>query len=240
MSKKKNPTSYNIKLYEQFEIEKSIFQEIKGLNLKRCVFCEPHNKKILLESDNYWVTFDSSPLTEGHLLIHSKLHLGCTGEQSNDNILELIYIKNLLEKTTRKIYGKCSFFEHGRAGHCGITYGLDQRVCHHFHLHVLPIDVDIKPVVEKLLERINVNNFEELVDLYNRHGHYLYFEDNKSHMAFFPASGELPSHYLRTVISVAQNTLEKADWQNYSNLSELNNAKHKYYNQLLILLYGER
>jgi hypothetical protein len=107
-------------------------------------------------------------------------------------------------------------------------------------LHVLAIDVDIKPEVEKLLEGITVDDFKKLIDLYDRHGHYLYFEDNKANMTFFPASGELVSHYLRTVISEALKTPQKADWQNYSNLSELNLAKEKFYNQLLVLLYGDK
>jgi len=44
----------------------------------------------LLETDHFWVILDSSPLVEGHILIHSKGHIGCAGEVESETFPELL------------------------------------------------------------------------------------------------------------------------------------------------------
>ena len=114
------------------------FIEIRSLSQKRCVFCYPHQLKVLLETDHFWVTLDSSPLVEGHILIHSKAHIGCAGEVESETFPELLEVKNQIGQIIRNIYGSVSFYEHGRAGHCGITFGTNMRVCLDFFVAVEP------------------------------------------------------------------------------------------------------
>ena len=79
------------------------FELIKNLYKERCIFCEPDDKKVIFESPNFWVTLDSSPLVEGHLLIHSKSHIGCTGEVPNYLFHELEELKNSVGQIIKNI-----------------------------------------------------------------------------------------------------------------------------------------
>ena len=224
--------NYRIATYKT--VTKEDFKEIRELSSKQCVFCEPHPLKIILESGHFYVSLDSSPLIMGHLLIHSKEHIGCAGEVFEPaKFDELEEIKNLLAKTCDKLYGNHIFFEHGRAGHCGIKYGLDQRVCHHFHLHILPEKLSMQEDLANRFEEHKLKNYSDIVNLYDRLGHYLYFENVNGDMYYYPADDSIESHLLRTIISNKLETPEKADWQHYHNCKELNEAKKLYIEELM-------
>lgn len=80
----------NLHLYNTSLIGQQNFLEIRSLSQRRCVFCHPNQLKTLLGTDHFWVTLDSSPLVEGHILIHSKSHIGCAGEVESETFLELL------------------------------------------------------------------------------------------------------------------------------------------------------
>lgn len=74
-----------------------------------CVFCTPPGKKILFETANFFVTFDASPLTEGHLLIHTKDHIGCAAEVDPEQQDELLDLKTTIGRMISDIFGAVSF-----------------------------------------------------------------------------------------------------------------------------------
>ena len=128
-------------------IDKTEFKTILEKNKKDCLFCKPTSpKKILLETSNFYVTFDDSPLLEGHLMIHTKIHYGCCGEIPEEQFEEFIHLKTQVKNIIENLYGVCSFYEHGRAGHCSIS--IDDTLCEHFHLHALPLADDISSDIE--------------------------------------------------------------------------------------------
>lgn len=45
---------------------------VKIQEFTKCIFCEPPAKKILIETDNFYVTYDACALLEGHAEIHTK------------------------------------------------------------------------------------------------------------------------------------------------------------------------
>lgn len=106
-----------------------------------CVFCQADEKLKIYETKNLFVLFDPYPLTEGHLMISSKCHYGCAGEIPEEFMEELSFLKEKVRLILNKVYGKTSFYEHGRAGGCMAT-DPGNRLCHHFHLHALPFSVE--------------------------------------------------------------------------------------------------
>lgn len=77
------------------QISDDEFVTILLQNRKMCLFCKPTSaKKILIETKHFYVTFDDSPLLEGHLMIHTKTHYGCGGEIPEELFAEFIGIKN--------------------------------------------------------------------------------------------------------------------------------------------------
>ncbi len=201
------------------------FESILKKNKESCLFCEPSSsKKILLQTPNFYVTFDDSPLIEGHIMIHTKVHFGCGGEIPEDNFSEFVQLKQQLKQLLATIYGACSFYEHGRAGHCSISN--NEILCEHFHLHALPLKEDISSNIQNHFEEITLSSIHSLPQLYEQYDQYLLYE-NENGIKFYPVLGEIPSHFLRTVISKKIGKPERANWEEVTDLALINNLKQK-------------
>lgn len=206
-------------------IEHNEFNIILKQNRESCLFCKPSSpKKILIETPKFYVTYDDSPLIEGHVMIHSKVHYGCSGELPEEDFVEFIQIKSQLQELIESIYGVCSFYEHGRAGHCSILNS--DVLCEHFHLHALPLRADIASKIENHFEEITLDSLSLLHEYYEQYDQYLLYE-NENGIRFYPVQGEIPSHFLRTVISEEIGKPERADWQKVADLTLINNLKQK-------------
>lgn len=190
---------------------------------KECVFCAPRQKKILTETEHFFITYDASPLLEGHVDIHTKEHIGCSAEIDPEVYEEFITLKKWIGDMITEMYGHVSFYEHGRAGHCSMT--LNGVECHHFHMHALPLAEDISTDVSKMFKPIMLIDENEIPVLYERYDQYLYFENTSGEKFFYPANKPLPSHYLRTVIANAIGKPERSDWESYGDKESLNNFK---------------
>lgn len=185
----------------------------KLLSEEVCVFCIPPEQKILIETNNYFVSLDTSPLIEGHVLIHTKRHINCAGE-AKDTVEELIMVKDYIGSILKDIYGQVSFYEHGRAGSCGVV--LNNQNCEHFHLHALPLSIDISDLINEKFEGVNFGDYKLIVDLYEKYPHYLFFENCNQTKYIYPVSDALENHYLRTVIANLIYHPERANYKNYS------------------------
>lgn len=197
------------------------FNEMR--DMKECVFCKPTQKKIFAETENFYVTYDASPLLEGHVDLHTKDHIGCSAEIDPEIYEEFIALKQWVGKIITDIYGQVSYYEHGRAGHCSMT--LNGIECHHFHMHALPLNEDISTEVSEMFKPIILQDENDIPVLYERYDQYLYFENTAGDKFFYPANKPLPSHYLRTVIANAIGKPERSDWESYGDKESLNKFK---------------
>jgi diadenosine tetraphosphate (Ap4A) HIT family hydrolase len=197
------------------------FNEMR--DIKECVFCKPPEKKIFAETENFYITFDASPLLEGHVDLHTKDHIGCSAEIDPEIYEEFIELKKWVGEIITDIYGQVSFYEHGRAGHCSMT--LNGVECHHFHMHALPLNEDISAEVSKMFKPIMLEDENDIPVLYERYDQYLYFENTDGEKFFYPANKPLPSHYLRTVIANVIGKPERSDWESYGGKESLNKFK---------------
>lgn len=198
--------------------------EAQGLYDRNCFFCHGDPSRLVMKTDNFSVLHDRSPVLEGHLLIYTHLHYGCAGELCADLLEELCEIRTTLTQRVVEIYGAAAYYEHGKAGHC-MQYGPEETICHHFHLHILPYRGSIAECLANRFPQIELDDYRKLPSLFDRHGHYLYFEESSGRKLFYPVAEDLESHYLRTLISNASNHPERADWENYQNFTLLQNAK---------------
>jgi diadenosine tetraphosphate (Ap4A) HIT family hydrolase len=175
---------------------------------RRCFFCYHPREGEVLATRSFSVVLDDSPLVEGHLLIHPREHWGCAGELPPDQMAELVDVREQVRELLLRSYGVASFYEHGRAGHCS-----SNGDCNHFHLHALPIDVSIETPLAARFRRFDPKTYDSMPDLFERMGDYLYFEDHAGRMSYFPASVEIESHLLRTLIANAIGQPERANWE---------------------------
>ncbi|AVH59064.1 MULTISPECIES: HIT family protein [Streptomyces] len=95
---------------------------------------DPHSR-VLLETANFAMVVDISPLVEGHLLVVPKKHYLSFARAMLDYRHEAISVVQRARDWVRKTYGTVTLFEHGS------TAGQSGGACiAHAHIHVLPVE----------------------------------------------------------------------------------------------------
>ncbi len=90
--------------------------------------------RILLETNNFAIVVDISPLVEGHLLVVPKRHYLSFASSMLDHRREAVQVTRKARDWLGRAYGSVALFEHGAAS--------DQSggACiAHAHVHVLPV-----------------------------------------------------------------------------------------------------
>lgn len=211
----------------KINLSDNTYSEILNMYKNKCVFCNPHSELLLLSSKNYNLILDPSPIIEGHLILSSKKHYGCLAEMTPKRLFtELTNFKILVSKVLEILYGSVIFFEHGRAGHC-LMSPVEDKLCHHFHLHILPTKIDIHSEIIKSLSFIKIDNIERINYLHNFYSQYLFYEDKNNNKYFYPINSTLSAHFLRTLVAKKLKVKYRANWVNYSNKDNIVKAKNK-------------
>ena len=187
------------------EIESRLFQT-HATQTRGCMFCEVDRSLIVAETENLWLIRDKFPVIDGHLMVISKDHYGCMGE------LPAKFFEQIESLRAALPYSKKIAYEHGRAGHCVKLKG-SQITCHHFHLHFLPLDVDIRADLEPRFSATPFASLDETPRLYETLGEYLFVELSNGEKFFYPASGRVESHLLRTLVCEAADRSHRSDWE---------------------------
>ena len=175
-----------------------------------CMFCYVESDLIVSETENLYLIRDKFPIVKDHYMIISKQHFGCMGELPSSYFSEIEELRITLVKIFKdqKFIG----YEHGRAGHCVKLQG-SQVTCHHFHLHYLPLNVDLNSTLLSRFPRHNLPKLQNMSEFFQRFGEYLYFEDSNRNGFFYTASSAVESHLLRTLICRASGLEHRSDWE---------------------------
>jgi diadenosine tetraphosphate (Ap4A) HIT family hydrolase len=190
------------------------FDRLRRQYQQGCVFCAPADELVVATAPNFGVCLDVAPLAAGHLILHSAEHHACSGEVPRELFAELKTVKQAAVSALRRRYGSVTLYEHGRAGHC-LTDGPEHRLCHHFHLHCVPTEVDVSDELATRFSSVQVSDYGQLTDLYEEYGDYLYVENADGEGVYFVVDRPIERHLLRTLISRAMGCPERADWKNY-------------------------
>jgi histidine triad (HIT) family protein len=140
---------------------------------ENCPHCDPNSfalKHPLKETDNFWVVCDVHPIAKGHVLIIPKAHVSCIGEYPPDLYREFIELYSEFSRFIEKAYGGLSTFEHGKVS----------QTVFHSHVHIVPFKgtpQEIIPEGENTYTMLKDMN--ELIDIYNKKGSYLFFSIRK-------------------------------------------------------------
>lgn len=182
--------------------------------MKKCCFCFPlddRNESLLItQTKNFYVIASLGPMVEGYLLICSKKHYPSCRNLSQDLIPEFEELKQWTGDILKKVYGKCTFFEHGKIKTC--CKATDNAHCFHAHLHALPIDVDAKPIlVQELGEAKKISTLGEVSDIFKERP-YFYYETGEEKL-IWPAPIEPRPQFFRWVLAKQLGVPKKADWQ---------------------------
>ena len=104
----------------------------------------PAEDSILYENNYFYVVVDIAPLMRGHLLIIPKKHYLNFGELPEDMKKEAKIIKKKIKKIYQDVYNSDAlFFEHGSTDDISAGSSIN-----HAHLHSLPLDIDLLPILD--------------------------------------------------------------------------------------------
>jgi diadenosine tetraphosphate (Ap4A) HIT family hydrolase len=195
--------------------EPGLLDEIRDMYRQGCVFCAPHPVLYLGGTEHFGLTADVAPLTAGHLVLHAREHVGCAGEVDAGLVPELVALRHAVRRMLTRRFAAVTFFEHGRAGSC-LSDGPEHRLCHHMHIHAIPGEHDLTSQLDPRFDRLPIDRYEDIGDLYAVSGHYLHVESADGTMAFYPVSDSIERHLLRTCVARSILRLERADWQWHS------------------------
>lgn len=200
---------------------------------KECVFCSPKNQLILISTNNFNVLYDPFALVPGHLLIVSKQHYGCRGEVPTEHQMELSQLKERAVEILKGTFN-CNIlsYEHGRAGHC-MSVDPTNRLCHHYHEHILPGEVDIHGILSKFYKGYEIQKEDLITEFFDSYGDYLYFDNGKGAKMFY-ATGKnhVAPHLLRTLIAEGFEAPERQNWEDYPDCNLMAEGMNRIQNYL--------
>lgn len=173
---------------------------------KNCPHCDPasHAFEYPLEPpvEDFYLLCDSNNIVEGHLLIIPKQHLSGIGEFS-EALLEKF--KPLHERTRQFVkdqYGSVAVFEHGKFG----------QTVFHSHIHYLPFTGKPTDIIPEGADKLRpLAKLEDLKDVYNRDGGYLFFSIGDEMWTVDPALAA--PRFFRDRFAQALGVPERGNWK---------------------------
>ncbi len=166
---------------------------------------------VLLETDAFeWIP-GIGAIVEGYSLIVSKHHVPNTGHLNDSAIAELDRFAGEVKRILKEVYSVGTIvFEHGTAGSrrkagCCIE---------HQHLHLLPCDLATIPVQLKriLPVPIAIDSFFELKPYQAEGKPFIYYETTEGQGFVFDAPNDLPSQFMRQVLSIELGCATQWEW----------------------------
>lgn len=187
-------------------------EEVTSMDeLDLCRFCYlDKNERLIWEGRDTYVVPTVGCFVEGYVLLVHQEHLECFGEDVSSAAVDT---KQRLRRAMERIYGDCTFYEHGRTGSC-FTKG-ECKINFHAHTHCVPGDLDLQDQID-ISDPIEVDEWKELPDLASENPEYLYVEPASGQGYFFPVSEQIPRQFLRRRACEALGVdTAYADWREY-------------------------
>jgi diadenosine tetraphosphate (Ap4A) HIT family hydrolase len=157
---------------------------------------------------------DIAPLMEGHVLLCTDAHYPSAADVPGEIAAELDEACERLREVYLREYGAFMIFEHGRTGHC-VRRHPGERMCHHVHLHLLPLAADLSALVG-LGQRTGWGKWSDVRALVGDLDGYVAVDSAGSGRQLFPVTHGLAPHYLRTVVAELLGQPDAADWESVS------------------------
>jgi diadenosine tetraphosphate (Ap4A) HIT family hydrolase len=197
--------------------------------LTDCLFCT-RAEKIVAETSSVFVQLDDAPIVEGHVIVCPRLHYPSMADvptkvaQDADRLLDTVI------DIYGRIYGPSVIYEHGRTGQC-LRRNPGERICHHSHLHVMPMALDMPGRVE-LGQSAPFTSLTELAELAGDVEGYIVAGSSTFGRRYFPVTRPMESHYLRTLAATMAGVPDRADWEAHLFTDESKELQRRAQDQL--------
>jgi diadenosine tetraphosphate (Ap4A) HIT family hydrolase len=178
--------------------------------LADCLFCN-RRELIIAETPSVFIQLDDAPIVEGHVIVCPRLHYPSMADVPPEVAADADRLLDGLVAIYEKVYGPTVIYEHGRTGQC-LRRNPGERICHHSHLHVMPLDVNLAAAVE-LGQHAPFTSLGELAELAGDVEGYIVAGSSTWGRRYFPVTRPMGPHYLRTLASTQAGVPERADWE---------------------------
>lgn len=209
-------------------MDKSYYDEIISPYINKsattCSYCDKLTPLIICESTYFYVTAVIGSYMEGYIQLCAKAHrTAATGVYSYERE-ELELMKSVINDTYKEVYQTEGIaFEHGQAGSC--LWGDNREknmlsLCHHMHIHYLPVEIDINNEIKELFDEVyEVKNIYDMTKVRTEileAEQYLYFQKKYQTGFMYNVNGkDVPRQFLRICVANKLGIPEKANWIEY-------------------------
>lgn len=186
-----------------------------------CSYCDRIDPLILYRGKSFYVTAAIGSFLPGYIQLCSNHHrTSATGilEAEREEFRKLSLA---IRKCFFEVYGNYGIgFEHGQAGTCMWKENHINSLCHHMHIHFLPIELDIHDTIRSYFgEFTDVIDIDDMVKIRTNvlcGAPYLFFSPHPNQGYMYDVSNrEVPRQFLRRCVAEKMDIPEKADWQMY-------------------------
>lgn len=195
------------------------------MSTKKCILCKEYRKEdnIIFQTDKFFVVPSLGQIVEGYLLICTIEHYLGIAHLPEDYFTELEKVKRKVRRVVTKTYTSPLFFEHGpvnqaKKGGCCVD---------HAHLHVVPVQVDIKDDIEDNFSLEEVQDLSNLKEFAKKDTPYFYYENQEEEKYKIPLSSPVPSQYLRRLISAKIGKPEIWNWKQHPEIEKFKKTINK-------------
>lgn len=205
---------------------------------KTCSYCDELAPLTLLEGQHTAVNLAIGHMVPGYIQVCSRSHVVSAAELRSDAAHEFDFVADAIRQVFVNVYGTRGIvFEHGKAGSClwraGDLEAL-RDLCHHAHVHFVPLNVDLLPRIETAgTPKIRVRQWSDVRSLREQvltTGAYLYYANSRDAYVFPVASPQaLPRHFLRTCLAEELGQATIADWRAHTGASLFNRTREEIF-----------
>ena len=221
---------------DHIELYKKAIEPYLMGTTKTCSYCDHIEPLILIDGKYTYITLAIGQIIAGYTQICSLKHRTAATGLYEYETKEFCKMKKVVRATYREVYG-CNgiAFEHGQVGSC--LWGEDAEknlhdLCHHTHIHFVPVNVNIRHRIEEYLpEFYVVRDIWELKKIRENElqaGPYLYFEDEEENGYVYPVRNTaIPRQFLRRCLAEELNLGERADWIKFPGIELFDESRRK-------------
>lgn len=154
------------------------------------------------QAGDFFLLCDSNNIVEGHTLIIPREHLAGIGEFSPDLLEKFKLAHAKMVEFVKSEYGSIAVFEHGKFG----------QTVFHSHIHYLPFVGRAEDIVPEGQDKLRpLLRLDDLRDIYNRDGGYLFFAIGDQMWTVDPALAA--PRFFRDRFAQALGAPERGNWK---------------------------
>ena len=153
------------------------------------------DSRVLLETPNFLVVPDISPLAPGHVMIVPKSHITAFGSLDEQLMNEALSLSHIVKRTLKRYYGPSVVLEHGTN-----SSNVGGGCVSHAHLHFFPRAIDLASSLRPYRAR-QISDFRELSRWALEDKAYVYFESHVGEKYVADNLAGIPRQFIRIEIA---------------------------------------